>query len=109
MSAQEAAATAVPVVASHLVPFATEYLLGGGGFEGDGQSIKQGKGAVIVQADDVNGFARALEMLLTDDDLRKEMGENAYRITIPYFTWHNRVPAFLDEIGESLPLESERE
>ncbi len=86
MSAQEAAATAVPVVASHLVPFATEYLA-------------KANGASIVQADDVNGFACALEMLLADDDKQKTMGRNAYRATVPYFTWPNRVSAFLAEIG----------
>lgn len=107
MSAQEAAATGVPVVASHLVPFVTEYLLGEEvdviGLK-DKQPMKRGRGAVVVQADDVDGFARALEMLLTDADLRAEMGRNAYRITVPTFTWQNRVPAFLDEIGESLRL-----
>jgi glycosyltransferase involved in cell wall biosynthesis len=103
MSAQEAAATGLPVVASHLVPFVTEYLLGEEvevvDFEQGGGSVKLGKGAVVVQADDVNGFARALEMLLSNDDLRKEMGKNAYRITVPYFTWPDRVTAFLDQIG----------
>ena len=87
MSAQEAAATAVPIVGSHLVPFVSEYLLG--------------KGAIVVQADDVDGFAAALELLLTDDDLRREMGTNAHHITIPYFTWSHRVAAFLDQIGGS--------
>jgi glycosyltransferase involved in cell wall biosynthesis len=109
MSAQEAAATGVPVVASHLVPFATEYLLGEevehffdqSDFVGGSLPVKRGRGAVVVRADDVNGFAHALEMLLTDDDLRKEMGENAYHITIPYFTWRNTVTAFLDGIGTS--------
>ena len=97
MSAQEAAATGIPVVASHLVPFVTEYLLG----EGDTQPVKRGKGAVVVRAGDVDGFAYALEMLLTNDELRQEMGENAYHITIPYFTWRNVVPAFLDKTGTS--------
>ena len=105
MSAQEAAASGVPVVASHLVPFVTEYLLGDAvevcEFEGNSQPVKRGEGAVVVQADDVNGFACALEMLLTNDRLRKELGENAYRITIPRFTWRNTVPAFLDEIDVS--------
>lgn len=86
MSAQEAAATGVPVVASQLVPFATEYL-------------SPSKGAIVVQAGDVDGFARALETLLTDDDLRKEMGENAYHATVPYFTWRDRVIAFLGDVG----------
>lgn len=97
MSAQEAAATGIPVVASHLVPFVTEYLLG----EGDSQPVKRGKGAVVVRAGDVDGFAYALEMLLTNDELRQEMGKNAYHITIPYFTWRNVVPAFLDKTGTS--------
>jgi mannosylfructose-phosphate synthase len=99
MSAQEAAATGVPVVASHLVPFVTEYLMGErveviNGARG-GASIKRGQGAIVVQADDVQGFAYAMEMLLTDDDLRKEMGRSAYRATVPYFTWRSRVSAFL--------------
>jgi glycosyltransferase involved in cell wall biosynthesis len=105
MSAQEAAATAVPVVASHLVPFVTEVLLGEEvetiHFEPDELPLKRGAGAVVVQADDVNGFAHALELLLTDDDLRKEMGRRAYHITVPRFTWRSMVTAFLEEIGVS--------
>jgi len=105
MSAQEAAATGVPVVASHLVPFVSEYLLGERVEVIDdargGAPIQRGQGAVVVQADDVKGFAYALEMLLTNDDLRKEMGGNAYRATVPYFTWRSRVTAFLDAIGIS--------
>ncbi|MBC8254341.1 MAG: hypothetical protein H8E35_09930, partial [Ardenticatenia bacterium] len=54
---------------------------------------------VVVQADNVSGFAHGLEMLLTDDRLRKEMGQNAYRITVPYFTWQNMVTVFLEDIG----------
>jgi glycosyltransferase involved in cell wall biosynthesis len=99
MSAQEAAATAVPVVGSHLVPFVSEYLLGDG-VEGR-HPVRRGKGAVVVQADDVDGFAAALELLLADDDLRREMGTNAYHITVPYFTWSHRVAAFLGQIGGS--------
>lgn len=109
MSAQEAAASSVPVVASHLVPFVSEYLLGErveviprvSNPGGDSRPVKVGEGAVVVQADDVDGFAYALEMLLTDDDLREEMGANAYRVTVPYFTWPHIVSAFLDQIGVS--------
>jgi glycosyltransferase involved in cell wall biosynthesis len=97
MSAQD-------VVASHLVPFVTEYLLGTDvedvHFEGGRQPLKSGNGAMVVQADDVKGFAYALEMLLSNDDLRKTMGQNAYHVTVPYFTWQNRVTAFLGEIGK---------
>jgi len=38
-------------------------------------------------------------MLLSDERLRGEMGRNAYRITIPYFTWENRVQVLLEAIG----------
>jgi glycosyltransferase involved in cell wall biosynthesis len=108
MSAQEAAATGVPVVASHLVPFVTEYLLGEQARSllnsahrvgNTAPSPLWGGGAIVVQADDVPGFALALEMLLTSDDFRREMGKRAYHITVPFFTWRNRVLAFLNEIG----------
>jgi glycosyltransferase involved in cell wall biosynthesis len=61
--------------------------------------LKLGKGAIAVQADDVDGFAHALELLLTNEELRRTMGQNAYHITVPYFTWGNMVTVFLDEIG----------
>lgn len=94
MSAQEAAATGVPVVASELVPFATEYLLGARVQRVDG--LRWGAGGVVVPADDVAGFARALERLLDDAPLRQRMGQRAYDITVPYFTWEARVPHFLN-------------
>jgi mannosylfructose-phosphate synthase len=103
MSAQEAAATAVPVVASHLVPFVTGYLLGSDvqqlSFEPGRPPLQVGRGAIAVQADDVEGFAHALEILLADDTLRVKMGQNAYHATVPYFTWQNMVTRFLDQIG----------
>ncbi len=102
MTPQEAAATRVPVVSSHLVPFVVEYLLGGDVKEipVDGRHpLRQGEGAIVVEADDVDGFAQALETLLQDDELRHEMSENAYRLTIPYFTWGHVVNDFLETIG----------
>ncbi len=106
MSAQEAAATGAAVVASNRVPFATEYLLGGEKgesrqeipVEGSEQPMEVGQGAVVVSADDVSGFAQALEMLLRDDDMRTVMGERACQITIPTFTWQNRVTDFLEAL-----------
>jgi glycosyltransferase involved in cell wall biosynthesis len=102
MSAQEAAATGVPVVASNLVPFVTEYLLGSPvdrvRVPGGKQAIEIGQGGLVVQADDVAGFAFALEMLLTDDDMRHKMGRVAYYITIPRFTWRNSTITFLEAL-----------
>jgi len=103
MSAQEAAATGKPVVASDLVPFAVEYLLGAepkrvAVGEGDGV-LRLGEGAIVVPADDVAGFAQALITLLGDDQLRGEMGRTALAITIPYFTWEMRTRELLDDLG----------
>jgi glycosyltransferase involved in cell wall biosynthesis len=103
MSAQEAAATGVPVVASNLVPFVTEYLLGSPvdrvQVPGGRQAIEIGRGGLVVGADDVAGFAFALEMLLSDDDLRHKMGRAAYHITIPRFTWRSSAISFLEALG----------
>lgn len=102
MSAQEAAATKTAIVASHLVPFAVEYLLGErvDQIEGDHTPLKRGEGAIVVQADEVAGFAHALNILLANDDLRRKMAQNAYDITIPQFTWDQVVRRFLAEIDE---------
>jgi glycosyltransferase involved in cell wall biosynthesis len=106
MAVQEAAATSVPVVGSHLIPFVTEYLLDGSVVEESCEQaeapLRVGRGAIVVRADDVGGFAAAIEKLLEDEDLRRRMGEAAYRITIPYFTWDGMVRKFLEaiEFGE---------
>lgn len=108
MSAQEAAATGVPVVASDRVPFAREYLLGvepQAIFQGDGENepVLLGKGAIVFGADDAQGLTIALDMLLSDDRLRKRMGESAFDLTIPYFTWSERVQDMLSMIDLTFP------
>lgn len=104
MSAQEAAATAVPVVASDLVPFAREYLLGPApeSVSRDGESgpgILVGDGTIVVPADDVEGFAEAMAMLLADTERRAAMGRAALAITVPYFTWEARTRDLLEDLG----------
>jgi len=112
MTSQEAAATAVPVIASNLVPFVTEYLLGEDVERVPvtvvSKPLKLGQGAIVAQADDVNAFAHALDLLLSKPDLRRELGENAYKITIPYFTWENVVSGFLEEIEDLMQDEVQR-
>jgi len=102
MSAQEAAATQVPIIASNLVPFVVEYLLGSGvedNYSKSEPSVKIGKGAIVVQADDIRGFTIALDILLKDATMRKKMGKEAYQATIPYFTWGNMVSRFLSMVN----------
>ncbi len=104
MSVQEAAASATPVVSSDLVPFAVEYLLGDdpdrvpvGGDEG--RALLVGDGAIVAPADDVDAFADALVMLLSDEALRTWMGRRALEITVPYFTWEARTRDLLTDLG----------
>jgi glycosyltransferase involved in cell wall biosynthesis len=111
MSAQEAAASGVPVVSSDLVPFVEEYLLGNSpGIVqrvGKKDPLRLGEAAIVVPADDIEGFVLALRILLEDPSLRQQMGENAFRITVPYFTWSNRVKLFMEQI-ESKKTMSEK-
>jgi glycosyltransferase involved in cell wall biosynthesis len=60
-----------------------------------------GQGAIVVEVDDVEGFAEGLITLLDDEKLRHEMGRTAYHHTVPYFTWSNRVATFIDEVGQT--------
>ena len=62
-----------------------------------GNHLHIGKGAIVVPADDVAGFKEALLLLLNNPSLKKKMGEQAYDITIPYFTWENAVKVLLKE------------
>jgi mannosylfructose-phosphate synthase len=107
MSAQEAAATAKPVVSSDLVPFAVEYLLGADprpvSIDGDDpkRRLLTGAGAIVVPADDVEGFAKALTTLLADPTMARDMGYRALGITVPYFTWENRTRDLLGALGLS--------
>ena len=103
MSVQEAAATKVPVVGSDLIPFVREYLLGDEVHEvpleqGD-EHLLVGEGAIMVPADNVEGFAMALDNLLRDEALWHKMSEKAYDITIPYFTWADMTERFMDTVG----------
>lgn len=108
ISVQEAAACGVPAVASSHVPYAVEYLLTNEVDEIDhptqsaGPPIKVGAGAIVVEPGDVDGFTFALQKLLSDDALRKKMGDRALRITIPYFTWDRMVRLFFNRFG--MPL-----
>jgi glycosyltransferase involved in cell wall biosynthesis len=107
MSAQEAAATAVPVVSSNLVPFVCEYLLGTDpeaipvDHQDPTRELLVGDGGVVVPADFIEGFAAAIVRLLKDDDQRLRMGARAREITVPYFTWHHLTRALLNDLGVS--------
>lgn len=106
MSIQEAAACRVPAVSSSRVPFATEYLLGDNPKTetlDDGSTVQIGDGAIVVPPDAVAATAYGIGVLLQDDGLRARMGENAYRITVPAFTWRGAARHLLEELGVAIP------
>jgi glycosyltransferase involved in cell wall biosynthesis len=94
---QEAAATRLPVIGSEKIPFVKEYLMGETPtiIEHD---VQVGEGGLLVEADDVEGFACALRYLLSDKDGCESMGARAYEITIPAFTWDSMAGVFLEKL-----------
>ena len=103
MSVQEAAATSVPVIGSDKIPFVKEYLLGENVREeavpGNKAKLQVGEGGIVVPADETEGFAYAMDKLLSDEELRKSMGERALHITVPYFTWEEMTRRLLNKMG----------
>jgi glycosyltransferase involved in cell wall biosynthesis len=92
MSIQEAAACRTAIVASNLIPFAVEYLVGQ-------NEASTNDGAIIVPVDEVQNFSEALELLLSNRELRDSMAESAYNRTIPQFTWNKVVDEFLHDMN----------
>lgn len=103
MSVQEAAASGVPAVASDLVPFAREYLAGEDTeeirCERSRYPVLKGEAALICEADDIDSFTEALLYMLNNDKERERMGDRAFDITVPYFTWERRIRDFLKNVS----------
>ena len=58
-----------------------------------------GEGGIVVEAGDEDGFVEALQLLVSNTEMRRQMGQAAYQATAPYFTWQNLIPRFLDQIN----------
>jgi phosphatidylinositol alpha-1,6-mannosyltransferase len=101
MSAAEAAATGLPVIASGLVPFAAEHLLGREPVhvpvEGSA-GLLVGDGGIVAPADEAAAFADALVMLLTDRDLAARLGAAARSAVVPGLTWDRLTAALLESV-----------
>jgi glycosyltransferase involved in cell wall biosynthesis len=59
--------------------------------------VDDGRTGLIVEANDVNGLASALNRLLDDESLRRSMGQAAQERVVDNFTW--------DRIADSLLAE----
>ncbi len=109
MSVQEAAASGLVVVGSKKIPYVSEYLFPGEK-EHAGEAVQEeekeplyGEGAVLIPQQEPALYAKAMAKLLQNRQLRKRMGEKAYSITIPRFTWQESTEKLLQGIGFPLP------
>jgi len=108
MSVQEAAAEAVPVVGSDKIPFVLEYLLTEdyaeipvdyAEKESESGKLLVGQGGIVAPSDNREAFVQALSILLEDPQLARQMGQQALRITVPYFTWEEMTRRLLEAMG----------
>ncbi len=82
MSVSQAAAVGTPIVASHLIPFAVQYVP---------------DDALIVRAGDIDGFAKAMIELLKDKEQREQRGKRIEELTAS-LDWVVQADAFLEHL-----------
>ena len=82
MSVAQAAAVGTPIIASHLIPFAVQYVP---------------DDAIIVRAGDVDGFAKAMLELIGDEEQRKRRGRKLEELTAS-LDWVVQAEAFLEHL-----------
>jgi glycosyltransferase involved in cell wall biosynthesis len=86
MAACEAAACAVPVVGTDLIPVLTDV-------------IEPAGGGISVRAGDTEGAAAALlKILRMDERTYAEMSKRAFDSVIPKFTWHSITKGMFDQV-----------
>lgn len=61
--------------------------------------LTDGENALLCKADDVDAWCAAMERLRDDVDLRKALGERAYRDYVNKYTWEQRAARLLSEFG----------
>ncbi len=81
VSAVEAAASGLPVIASRI-----------GGVP---EVVVDGGTGVLVNAEDVSGLSKAMIMLAENDDLRKDLGIKARRHAESHFDWEDSIERML--------------
>ncbi|MBU1122339.1 MAG: glycosyltransferase [Candidatus Omnitrophica bacterium] len=55
--------------------------------------VEKNSAGIIVESRDVDSLSNALERILSDKRLAREMGENAYRVATAKYTWKNYADA----------------
>jgi len=65
---------------------------------------QQGREGLLVEPGDLVGLARALETLVTDEDLRVRMGEAARRRALSFPTWEESARLFFGYVRDALSI-----
>ncbi len=101
MGVQQAAACALPIVSTNVVPAATEVLKGQTPINPlpGTPGFVQGHGAFFFRPGDYKAAAAAINVVADEPHLAREIGEHAHKATIPRFTWRNLTRAVLEEVG----------
>lgn len=68
------------------------------------EMVEDGKTGLIVPPKDANGLAEAIIRLLSDDELRQQMGENAYQAVRDKFSWDDVARKTLTVYKEAIRL-----
>lgn len=87
--AVEAASCALPVVASNL--------------EGITDAIIDGQNGVLVESENAQAFAKKINLLLQNENARKEFGQKSRQFTIQNFAWQKIAQKYLDRFSEIAP------
>ncbi|MBW2076840.1 MAG: glycosyltransferase family 4 protein [Deltaproteobacteria bacterium] len=86
VSAIEASASGLPVVASR--------------FGGIPEIVIHGQTGLLVDPEDIEGFGEAIISLAEDEDLRMEMGRRGRRIVEERFDWRSSVSRMIEIYGQ---------
>lgn len=73
----------------------------GGRSGGALEAIEHGRTGFLVDPDDEEDFARTMELLITNEDLRKRMGSEGLRRVRSQFTWESRA-AYLNNLSSEI-------
>jgi len=68
------------------------------------EMVENGKTGFIIPPKDVNALAQAIIRLLPNDELRREMGENACRMVRENFSWGDIAQKTLEVYKEAIKV-----
>ncbi len=65
------------------------------------EPVRESNSGYLVAFDDTEAIVEALDKLISDEALRRELGENARRCAVEDFSWDAAARKILESSGES--------